>query len=173
MALDVRRGGVTLTGLDELDRNLRKLEVSARGKALRSALMFASTPMFQKAKANAAAIKDSGALFAAMGRWSRIGKRALPGRPDGRGVTDRKAVSTFIGPRMKNRKALALWNAAHPQRRPLTAIPHGHLAEFGSEGFAGHRYMTRAFDAHKFSAVGRFRTSLRKQIDKVRSVGRR
>lgn len=169
MALE--RGKVKVEGLRELDRALRKLGAKTAGRSLRSALIRASTPMLQAAKANALAIKDSGALHAAMGRWSRIGKEARVGEPDGRARVNRRAVSTYIGPKVKSVKGLALYRRTHPGSK-LKGLVHGHLAEWGSKHFPGTRYMTRAFDANKVKTVKRFKPALKKIIDSVREKRR-
>ncbi len=169
MALE--KGKVKVEGLRELDRALKKLDVKTRGRSLRSALIRASTPMLQAAKGNALEIKDSGALAAAMGRWSRIGKEARVGEPDGRARINFRAVSTYIGPKMKSAKGLALWRQTHPGSK-ATALRHGHLAEWGSKHFPGTRFMTRAFDANKVKVVKRFKPALKKIIDSVRGKRR-
>ncbi len=170
MATLFRKAGqkVDVEGLRELDRALKTIDVNMRGKIMRSALMKAAKPMFLSATQNALAIRDSGALATAMGRWSRIGKQALPGQPDGRAVKNLRSVSVFIGPKMKDKKALTLWNAAHPQKEPAKFLRHAHLAEFGTGSFQGHRYMTRAFDANKIKFLFAFRFELKKRIDKIR-----
>ena len=137
---------VRLEGLKELDEALARLPKEVGFKTLRSALMAASRPMFQTAKANASAtgVKgfDAGATAAAMGRWT---KKFAPTR-----------TVLFIGPRNKNKKALALWNAKHGTE--VKRLNHFHLVEFGSKNGPPQPYLRPAFEQTKLlvaQSVGR------------------
>lgn len=151
---------VKVEGLKELDKKLANLGSVAGFKALRGGLMGASRPMFQAAKANAAATGirgfDAGATAAAMGRWTR---KETPTR-----------TVLFIGPRNKNKKALALWNAKHDA--DVSRLTHFHLVEFGSINGPAQPFMRPAFDATKLIVVQNFGGELRKSIAKqVRAAG--
>lgn len=159
---------VKVKGLKELDRALGRLEQKTRRSVLGKALRRAIKPMRQTAKNNALAIADAGALAAAMGSWTKSG-RGQVGGPDGKVIKDKRSLTVFIGPRSKNKKAVKLWNQKHGT--DVTVLKHGYLAEFevGAHG-GGHRYMTRAYDAHKIQTVSRLAKEIRREIDKVRAV---
>lgn len=145
-----------LKGLRELDRKLEKLGPKLGFKTLRSAMMKSSTPMFKLAKANAQATgvknQDAGATAAAMGRWTRKEKGA-------------KVVTLFLGPKNKNKKALALWNARHD--REITRLTHFHLLEFGSIHGPAQPFLRPAFKAGSGQYIRSFQRELRAAIDKA------
>lgn len=146
-------------GLRELDRKLATLPQKVGFKALRSGLMAASKPMFLAARANALATgirkMDAGATAAAMGRFTRK-------------VTPTRTV-LFIGPKNKDKKALALWNQKHDAE--ATRLNHFHLVEFGSIHGPAQPFLRPAFDATKQTVIESIARELRASIEKAaRSV---
>ena len=88
-----------ITGAKELDKRLKRLEANVGKKVLRNALMHATLPVLQAAKAGALALRDSGALAASIKRFTRFTAIA------------RGAVGTvFIGPKSRDARALAAWS---------------------------------------------------------------
>lgn len=152
---------IRVDGLKELDAQLAGLGTVAGFKALRGGMMGASRPMFQaiKANANATGIRgfDAGSTAAAMGRWTR---KTTPTR-----------TTLFIGPRNKNKKALALWNAKHNAN--ITRLNHFHLVEFGSINGPAQPFMRPGFETTKLIVVQNFARELRKSIAKQAASGRR
>lgn len=153
----VERGRIEVSGLKELGQQLNRLEGKVKGKTFRSAVSAAMLPMLQAARANAAAVRDSGALAAAMGRWSRTQ----------RGLVGAVRVIVFVGPKSKSKRGLALWNARHKQERPARRLQHGHLTEFGTERSRAQPYLRPAFDTTKVAVVQRLKTTLKAAIAKV------
>lgn len=149
---------VKVKGLKELDNALAKLPKAVGFKALRSGMMEASRPMFLAAKANAASTGirgyDAGATAQAMGRYTR---KLSPTR-----------TGLFIGPKNKDKKALALWNQKHG--REAKRLRHFHLLEFGSEHGPAQPYLRPAFESTKMVVVNNFRASLKKHIEKQAAI---
>jgi HK97 gp10 family phage protein len=146
---------VRIDGLRELDRKLVKLGSQAGFKALRAAMMKSSTPMFKMARANALATgikgQDAGATAAAMGRWSK--------------KTKQHEVTLWLGPKNKNKKALALWNAKHGKE--VKRLTHFHLVEFGSINGPAQPFLRPAFAANARGYIAGFGAELRRAIEKV------
>lgn len=146
---------VKVDGLRELDRKLAELPAAVGFKALRSAMMQATKPMFAAAKANALStgIKnyDSGATAAAMGRWTR---KQGPNK-----------TTLFLGPKNKARKALALWNERHGKE--ATRLRHFHLLEFGSSRGPAQPFLRPAFHATAVLVARNFGKELAKSIEKA------
>lgn len=146
---------IELRGIRELGRQLDRLDQKLAIKALRSAMQRAMLPMLKAARANAMAVKDSGALAAAMGRWSRARK----------GSTGGVLVNVFLGPKATNKRALALWNAAHPNTKPIKRLQHAHLVEFGSEEFPQPRPVLRnAYMANRIKVVQDLKSQIRRSL---------
>lgn len=146
---------IKIEGLRELDAKLAQLPTKVGFKVLRSAMMAATGAMFKAARSNAEAtgIKgfDAGATAAAMARWV---KKEAPTK-----------TVLYIGPKNKNKKALALWNAKHG--RNVTRLRHFHLLEFGSEHGPAQPFLRPAFAAHARSAAESFKGNVEKQLAKV------
>ena len=148
---------IKVDGLKQLDKALAAMGKVQGFKALRSGLMEASKPMFLAIRANALAtgVKgyDAGATAAAMGRWTRK-------------ITPHITV-LFIGPKNKNKKALAIYNALHGT--DIKRLNHFHLTEFGSVHGPAQPFMRPAYEATRMAVVHGFGRSLAKSIEKVRA----
>lgn len=146
---------IKLQGLKELDQKLARMDQKTGFKALRSAMMEASRPMFVAAKTNALAtgIKgfDAGSTAAAMSRYT---KKVSP-----------KRTVLFVGPKNKAKKALDLWNRKHGQN--ATRLRHFHLVEFGSIKGPAQPFLRPAFEQTKVGVARSFGKILAKQIEKV------
>ncbi len=146
---------VRIDGLKELDRKLSKLPKDVGFKTLRSALMQTSTKMFKMAKANAEATGirgyDAGATAAAMGRWTRK-------------MSETRTV-LFMGPKNKNKKALALWNERHG--RQVKRLNHFHLVEFGSVHGPAQPFLRPAIEASRGQIIRDFGKKLGMLIEKA------
>ena len=146
---------IKIQGLRELDAKLAQLPTKVGFKVLRSAMMASTSGMFKAARRNAEAtgVKgyDSGATAAAMSRWV---KKASPTK-----------TILYLGPRSKNKKALAIWNAKFNAN--VTRLRHFHLLEFGSERGPAQPYLRPAFAANARMAAESFKTNIEKQLAKV------
>ncbi len=147
-------------GLRELDQQLAQLDTKIGFKVLRSAMMAATRPMFAAAKASAQStgVKgfDAGATAAAMGRWTR--------------KIDQNTTTLFLGPKNKNKKALALWNAKHGVN--ISRLQHFHLLEFGSINGPAQPFLRPAFQRTAPTVARELGKQLRIAIDKAVGVGR-
>lgn len=145
-------------GLRELDKMLADLGEVAGFKALRSAMMASSRPMFQAARANAAATglggTDSDAMAASMSRGTR--------------KEGRTRTTLWIGPRNKSKKGLAIYNAFwEPRgRKPIKRLGYFHMVEFGTSKMTAQPFMRPAFLATANIVVANFAKELGKAIDK-------
>lgn len=144
---------VKLDGLKELDAKLAAMGSDLGFKALRGAMMAASTPMFKDAKANAAATgaPASDATAAAMGRWTR--------------KTSETKTTLFMGPRNKNKKARALYEAYYG--RDFKRLSYFHLTEFGTVRSKAQPFLRPAFQSNAPVFLRNFAAELRKSIERV------
>ena len=154
---------VRVEGLRELDRKLSRVaEITSPANAkkiLRSAMMSATLPVLNAAKSNAQSeqIRDSGALAASMGRW-------FP-------QETRTRFTLFIGPRSKNKKAIALWTQKHGAPPKGGRLRHAHIVEFGSERQAATPFLRPACESNQARMLSIFRRRLRDLVLKAARRG--
>ena len=126
-------------------------------KALRSGLMAASRPMFVAAKANAISTGlkgyDSDAMGAAMARGTR--------------KITKNRTTLWIGPRNKNKKALAIYNAYHGT--DYKRLNYFHLVEWGSVNGGAQPFMRPAFESTKLVVVSNLAKEIGKAVDKIKA----
>lgn len=153
---------VIVRGLKELDAKLTQLSQVAAQKAMRNAIFAASKPILDQAKANAAAWpKGSGAI-----------KESLT-RTYSKGLLDTGTKFTVsVGPKAKNRTAIALYNLVYKRRRPIRGIYYGHLLEFGHKDRAGgdvaaKPFLLPALESKKDEATQILADKLRQNIEKA------
>lgn len=152
---------VEVKGLRELERALLALDNTTGYKILRSALMQATTPMLKDAKRRASAVRDSGALAESLSRRSQRGTAKGQRDPN-------RAVTVFLGPNTRKKKALALWNQANKRRRKSKRLRHAHLVEFGGGTIDNAMpYLRPAAAANALLTVTRFAKLLRQKIEKA------
>jgi hypothetical protein len=131
-----------IRGLVELDRALAEIGAVAGAKVMRSSMFTATKPILDRAKANMPS--HSGALREALSRIFAVSKR--PGdyefnsRSSGFGSGQARGFgisagdgggsrfSILIGPKVRHRVAIALYNLVHRTKRK--GIYHGHFVEF-------------------------------------------
>jgi HK97 gp10 family phage protein len=121
-------------GLAELEAKLNALPAAASKKVMRSALMFALTPMQKAARAGVA--KRSGALAKA------IAKRSF--------ITKSNNYQADAGIVMNTKKKASGWR--------------WHFEEFGTSRQKARPFLRPAFDSNKESAVTRFVAQIKKRI---------
>jgi HK97 gp10 family phage protein len=132
---------IKVHGLKELEDRLREMSAVAGTKAMRSAMFAASKPILDRAKATAPA--KSGALREALARTFSVSKSSggfgFSSRSSGFGASiargfgislgaEGSRFSILIGPKVRNRTAVALYNLVHKTKR--RGIYHGHFIEF-------------------------------------------
>ena len=145
---------LVVEGLEELDRNLDKVGLVMGGKALRSALMFGSTPMLKAAK-DGAPYQDPDNndihLRDSLGRSTKI-------------LNGGSTVVMRLGERQKKIKT----------KKGVRKVVYGHLIEFGwvltsGSTVAAQPFLRPAFDGNVKVFLERFKKKLAKAIDKALS----
>lgn len=164
---------VEVVGLAEVTRELERIAGQMTGqKILRRAASKSMRPMKTAAKVNAASVKESGAMAAAMSLTTRAGA-AVKGLGENIGASGDTAVVAAVFPRNKQKRALAIYNAFHNraggkgQKKPATRLRHLHLVEFGTKRTAAKWPLTRAYDATKGKVVPGLVVLLRDELDKL------
>jgi HK97 gp10 family phage protein len=151
---------IKVYGLKELQDKLVEIGSVAGTKAMRSAMFTASKPILDRAKANAPT--RSGALREALSRTFAI--KSLGGYRFGDGPGSR--FSILVGPKVKNRTAIALYNLVYRPRKPRRGIFHGHFLEFGTRrGTRRTDFLKRAIEASASEAVNKLAEALKKRIE--------
>lgn len=151
---------IKVHGLRELEQKLIEIGSVAGTKAMRSAMFSASKPILDRAKANAPT--RSGALRHALSRTFAV--KSLGGYRFGDLPGSR--FSILVGPKVKNRTAIALYNLVYKPRRPRRGIFYGHFLEFGtSRGTRRTDFLRRAIEASASEAVNKLAEVLRKRIE--------
>lgn len=118
-------GEIKVSGLKELNDNLRNLGSVTGTKAMRGGMFAATKPLIQRSKQNASIFSQSGALEHALRRVFKIETRT-----GASGEASRFTIS--IGAKVRDRVAIALYNLFHKPKRPRRGIFHGHFLEFGT-----------------------------------------
>lgn len=150
---------IKVSGLKELQARLREIGAVAGTKAMRSAMFTATKPILDRAKATAPT--RSGALKQALSR--SFGMKSLGGGfLFGEGAGTRFAVQ--IGPKVRNRTAIALYNLIYRTKR--RGIFHGHFVEFGTRrGTRRTDFLKRALESSAPQAVAKLAEALKKRIE--------
>lgn len=152
---------VTVRGLKELQARLRDMSSVAGTKAMRSAMFTATKPILDRAKANAPT--RSGALRFAISRTFGVkgtGGGLLFGDVPG------TRFSILVGPKVRNKTAIALYNLVYKPRRPRRGIFHGHFLEFGTKsGTRRTDFLKRALETSFHESVNRLAEALKKRIE--------
>lgn len=154
---------IQVRGLKELQERLRELGTVSGSRAMRSAMFTASKPILAKAKATAPV--RSGALREALARSFGV-KTSSGSIIFGTGAGSR--FSVLIGPKVRNRTAIALYNLVHKRRRPRRGIYHGHFIEFGTRaGTKATHWLRNALESTAGEAVQELARALKVRIDAI------
>lgn len=154
---------IKVTGLKELQRKLVEIGSVAGTKSMRGAMMAATRPIQDQAK-NTAPVR-SGALRQAVGRT--FGVRSFGGALSF-GDSAGSNFSVLIGPKVRNRTAVALYNLIYKPRRPRRGIFHGHFVEFGTKsGVRATNWLRNALQSQANQSVSKLAVELRTRIEKV------
>ncbi len=119
---------VKVSGLKELQKSLIEIGAVAGTKSMRSAMFVATKPIMEQAKANTAKFTRSGALRESISRT--FGIKVASGFLFG-SDRDGSRFSILVGPKVKHRTAITLYNLVYKKRRPIRGIFYGHFLEFG------------------------------------------
>jgi HK97 gp10 family phage protein len=151
---------VELKGLREVDEKLAQLDKVAGEKVMRSVMFAAMKPAMVAAKANAAALPTgSGALEKSI-------RRVYLKQPQ----SNRFVVS--VGPKAKDRTAIALANLHYKRRRGIRGIYWGHFVEFGTKRRDGSNtparsVFGRALTSTASQVIREFDARIRQRVDKA------
>lgn len=152
---------IQVRGLKELEQRLIDMGSVAGAKAMRSAMFTASKPILDHAKATAP--KRSGALAQALSRTfqsKRLSASTLFSAGEG------TRFDVFIGPKTKNRTAIALYNLVYKRKRQRRGIYHGHFLEFGTKrGTKATHWLEKALKATANRATELLAVTLKKRIE--------
>jgi HK97 gp10 family phage protein len=158
---------IKVTGLKEVDAELKKLGSKEGTKVLRRAMLIATAPIVKQAQANAP--KRSGALA------ESIGSRFGVGREEGLRSSILPPLggrfTVVIAPLRKSRVAVALYNLVYGRRRP--DIYHGHLVEFGTRHSRAQPFLKPALDAKAPQAVHSLASEIKAGIERLLARGKR
>lgn len=143
---------IKVGGLKELQANLKRLGTVSGTKTMRASLLTATKPILDKAKASAPV--RSGALREAEGRTFRV---------EHEGPT--ATFSVFIGPKTRNRTAIALYNLVYRPKRQRRGIIHGHLLEFGTRtGTRATHWLLRSLQSMSSTAINLLAVTLKRRV---------
>ncbi len=152
---------ISVTGLKELQKRLIEIGSVSGTKIMRSAMFAATKPILDKAKANAP--ERSGALRAALARTFGVAARSAS-LFSGEGSGSR--FSILIGPKVRNRTAVALYNLVYNPKRPRRGIFHGHFTEFGTRtGTQARHWLRSALESSSRAATSLLAEALKKKIE--------
>jgi HK97 gp10 family phage protein len=153
-----------VSGLQELEKRLIEIGTVAGTKAMRSALFTATKPILEQAQATAPT--RSGALKQALARTFSVNAKAVPQFGDFGVSSGGSLFSVSVGPKVKNRTAIALYNLVYKRRRPRRGIYHGHFLEFGTKrGTKATHWLERALRSRASEATTKFAEALKKRIE--------
>lgn len=146
-------------GLKELEARLLELDAMASQRLLRRAARRSLIKLEKAATTNADAFNRSGALAESV--------RIVNAKPTGA-----ETVAVQVGPKKKDKKAVALHNVYYGRSR--SGIFYGHLVEFdhkarGENGgtVSGRPWFTPAWSATRAGIVPEFQSILAKALDRV------
>lgn len=152
-----------LEGLKELEAKLRKLGQKDGSRAIRTALLAAGEVLLKQARQNAAQLPTgSGAYAESLGvRYVREGSDDVP--------VGRRFLAK-VGPRVRDPRALGLYNVAY--NRKARGIFYGHLVErgfthVGGKQISGRYVLRRALEQKQSEAVATFRKVIGEQIERL------
>jgi len=132
-----------IEGLAELDKALADLEVKTATKALRGAMMYATTPLVKDIKSNAPVL--SGETKLSIKRRTKIDKK---------GRSKKNTAVLSVGTRLKGKAN---------KKNHLKA----HLLEKGGKRQRPHPFIRPAFDRNKNIIIDRFAERLKQNITKA------
>jgi hypothetical protein len=156
---------IKVSGLKEVEAQLLKLGSKEGTKVLRAAMLRATKPIQDQAKANAAAIPSgSGALEKSIGRRFEIGGRGVFG--EGLLPNLGGKFNVVIAPLKSSRVAIALYNLFYQPKRKRRGIYHGHFVEFGIRGPARH-ILQRALDSRGSQSVQSLASEIKAGIERL------
>lgn len=154
---------IKVTGLKELQKKMIEIGSVSGTKSMRSAMMVATKPIQGQAKATAPT--RSGALREAVGRT--FGVRTFGGTFSF-GDSAGSRFSVLIGPKVRNRTAIVLYNLIYKPKRPRRGIVHGHFLEFGTKsGLRATNWLRNALQSQASPSVSKLAVELKNRIEKV------
>lgn len=137
-------------GLAELEEQLLRLEAKASEKIMRRALAKSARPTVRKAKALVPV--RTGGLKQAIGIATRKGR-------------GKNVASVFIGPKPKNKAAIAKANTG--RAKPIKGVFYGHLVELGYGRQRPQPFLRPALDNTADQATQIFAAEIKRELESV------
>ncbi len=136
--------------------------------------MFSATkPLLDRSKVNASAFSRPGAKFdgkVSSGALKEATVRSFRTGRTGAVLGGGTRFTMTVGPRVKHRMAVALYNLVHKPKRPRRGIYHGHFLEWGTRtGTTARHYLERALRATQGACVALLATETGKRV--ARALG--
>lgn len=148
---------IKVHGLKELQKKLIEIGSVSGTKSMRSAMMTATKEIQDRAKSTAP--KASGALSESIGRTFSF-------KNDTSILNRGSRFTVSIGPKLRNRKAIVLYNLIHKRNR--RGIYHGHFVEFGTDfGVRPTHWLRNALQSTATHSVNKLAEALKKRIETV------
>lgn len=153
-------GRIEVLGLDELDKQLAKLDDKVKDKALSKALNHALNPIRKDAKFYASVAPEPHIMMVKGGRRvvvqrgllrSAIRKRKVPKREMGEFGGHGVAMGIYVGKGTKQKEYPNYW----------------HFLEYGTSQMPAVPFLRPAFDKNVQVAVNAFAKTLKDEIDKI------
>jgi HK97 gp10 family phage protein len=152
---------ITVSGLKELQQRLVAIGAVSGTKAMRSSMFTATKPIIDKAKATVPV--RSGALRQSITRSFSV-KNNGGSVFFGDGAGSRFTIN--VGPRVRNRTAVALYNLVYKLKHPIRGIFYGHFIEFGTaSGTKATHWLRNALESTADAAVELLASTLKKRIE--------
>lgn len=152
---------IKVTGLKELQKKLIEIGSVSGTKSMRASMMAATKLIQDRAKSTAP--RRSGALATAIGRTFSV-KNSSGSIFTGEGSGAR--FSVLIGPKVKNKTAVALYNLVYKRKRPRRGIIHGHFLEFGTaRGVKATNWLRNALQTVAQQSVDKLAEQLKRRIE--------
>lgn len=149
-----------IKGLAELDAKLKQLSTLAQERALRRAMFRPMERVLKTAQANAP--RRSGALRLALTRMFTSARKGFAVN-NARGLAARVAIA----PRLKDPRAIALYNLSYGRRKRIRGIFYGHFLEFGTrKGTRATHFLGNALRAHAQHVIDEFAQELERAIER-------
>lgn len=150
---------IKVTGLKELQQRLKEIGSVSGTKVMRSAMFTATKPILDRAKATAP--KRSGALQVALTRTYTVDNKRVTS-DDVNGAR----FSILVGPKTRNRTAIALYNLVYRRKKPRRGIFYGHFLEFGTKtGTHATNWLRRALESTSTTVTELLASTLKKRIE--------
>lgn len=159
-------GEIKVTGFKDLQKRLASVGSITGTRAMRGAMFASTKPLLERTKQNAGIFSHSGALRQSLRRLFKVENSTLTS-----GDGSRFTIS--VGPKIRDRLAITLYNLFYRRKRPRRGIYHGHFLEWGTKtGTQAWHFMAGAVRSMASSTTELLAVQLGKRLDKATKTGR-